>query len=66
MLTVAVDGGVHAALTFDLDAICRAGARRMLAAALEVERDAYLAAMAGEVDGDGCRLVVGNGRVRRG
>ena len=36
----------------------------MLAAALEAERDAYLAALAGEVDADGYRLVVGNGRAR--
>lgn len=64
MLRVAVDDDARAELTFDLDAICREGARRMLAAALEVERDAYLAALAGEVDGDGCRLVVGNGRAR--
>ena len=64
MLTVAVDDGARAELTFDLDAICREGARRMLAAALEAERDAYLAVMAGEVDADGYRLVVGNGRAR--
>lgn len=64
MLRVAVDDDARAELTFDLDAICREGARRMLAAALEVERDAYLVALAGEVDGDGCRLVVGNGRAR--
>ena len=36
----------------------------MLGAALEAERDAYLAALAGEVDEDGHRLVVGNGRAR--
>jgi len=51
-------------LSVDLDAICREGARRMLAAALEAERDAYLAAFADERDGDGRRLVVGNGRAR--
>ena len=38
----------RAELSLDLDAICREGARRMLAAALEAERDAYLAALADE------------------
>jgi transposase-like protein len=36
----------------------------MLAAALAAERDAYLAAFAGEVDDQGHRLVVGNGKAR--
>ena len=64
MLRVVADDDAGAELMSDLDAICREGARRMLAAALEAERDAYLAALAEEVDGDGHRLVVGNGRAR--
>jgi putative transposase len=64
MLRVVADCDAGAELMFDLDAICREGARRMLAAALEAERDAYLAALAEEVDEVGHRLVVGNGRAR--
>ncbi len=41
------------------------GARRMLAATLEAERDAYLAALADERGEKGRRLVVGNGRANR-
>jgi putative transposase len=44
-----------------LDDIVREGARRMLAAALEAEVDAYLAELAGERDERGRRLVVRNG-----
>ncbi|MFF8911510.1 transposase, partial [Streptomyces olivaceoviridis] len=44
-----------------LDEIVREGARRMLAAALEVEVDAYIAELAHEKDDDGRRLVVRNG-----
>ncbi|WP_297701641.1 IS256 family transposase [Mycobacterium sp.] len=45
-----------------IDEIVREGARRMLAAALEAEVAAYIAAHAGEVDEHGRRLVVRNGR----
>jgi putative transposase len=41
------------------------GARRMLAAALEAEVDAYLAALADQRDGHGRRLVVRNGHARQ-
>ena len=51
----------HAAV---LDEIVREGARRMLAAALEAEVDAYVAGFAGEVDGQGRRLVTRNGHAR--
>jgi len=44
-----------------LDEIVREGARRMLAAALEAEVDAYIAELADERDGKGRRLVVRNG-----
>jgi putative transposase len=47
-----------------LDEICREGARRMLAAALEAEVDAYVEARVDEVDDDGTRLVVRNGHAR--
>jgi len=64
MLRVVVDDDASAEMTLALDEICRLGARRMLAAALEAERDAYLASLADERDEDGQRLVVGNGRAR--
>ena len=64
MLRVVADDDVRAELSVDLDEICRQGARRMLAAALEAERDAYLAAFADHLDEDGHRLVVGNGKAR--
>jgi len=44
-----------------LDEIAREGARRMLAAALKAESDAYVEALVGQVDEDGHRLVVRNG-----
>jgi transposase-like protein len=44
-----------------IDEIVREGARRMLAAALEAEVAAYIAAHVGEVDEQGRRLVVRNG-----
>ncbi len=47
-----------------LDEICREGARRMLAAALETEADAYIAGLVGDVDEAGRRLVTRNGHAR--
>ena len=44
-----------------LDAIVRDGARQMLAAALQAEVAAYVAAHADQLDADGHRLVVRNG-----
>jgi transposase-like protein len=44
-----------------LDEIAREGARRMLAAALKAEADAYIAQFVDELDADGHRLVVRNG-----
>ncbi|MET7881174.1 IS256 family transposase [Micromonospora profundi] len=47
-----------------IDEIVRDGARRMLAAALEAEVAAYIAAHADQVDEQGRRLVVRNGHAR--
>ncbi|MEV8017156.1 IS256 family transposase [Streptomyces sp. NPDC086554] len=44
-----------------IDEIVREGARRMLAAALEVEVNSYIAELAGQCDDGGRRLVVRNG-----
>ena len=44
-----------------IDQIVREGARRMLAAALQAEVEAYIDQFAGELDQDGRRLVVRNG-----
>jgi transposase-like protein len=64
MLKVVADESSRAELAASLDEIVREGARRMLAAALEAEVEAYLAAFAGEWDEDGRRLVVRNGHAR--
>jgi putative transposase len=65
MLSVVTDAQGHDELRLDLDAIVREGARRMLAAALEAEVDAYLAAHSAERDEAGRRLVVRNGHARQ-
>ena len=44
MLRVAVEDDARAELGLSLDEICREGARRMLAAALELEVQAYVVA----------------------
>jgi putative transposase len=64
MLSVVTPEPTTSELGLDLDAIVREGARRMLAAALEAEVDAYLAAHAAERDEHGRRLVVRNGHAR--
>jgi transposase-like protein len=64
MLSVIADDSARAELHTDLDELAREGARRMLAAALEAEVDAYLAAAAAERDERGRRLVVRNGHAR--
>jgi putative transposase len=61
MLSVVADDAARAELTMGLDELVREGARRMLAAALEAEVAAYLAAHAHEVDERGHRLVRRNG-----
>jgi putative transposase len=47
-----------------LDELAREGARRMIAAALEAEVEQYVSSFTDEVDEDGHRLVVRNGRAR--
>jgi putative transposase len=64
MLKVVADGAAREDLAAGLDEIVREGARRMLAAALEDEVAAYIAAHAGERDEQGHRLVVRNGHAR--
>jgi transposase-like protein len=64
VLSVVGDEGSDAGLEVSLDDICREGARRMLASALEAEVEEYIASLVDEVDEDGRRLVVRNGRAR--
>jgi transposase-like protein len=64
MLSVVTTDPAAGELRLDLDAIVREGARRMLAAALDAEVDAYLAAHQAERDEHGRRLVVRNGHAR--
>jgi transposase-like protein len=65
MLSVVTPEPATSELGLDLDAIVREGAQRLLAAALEAEVDAYLAAHAAERDEPGRRLVVRNGHARQ-
>jgi len=64
MLRVVTDESTREEATSTLDEICREGARRMLAAALEAEADAYIAELVGELDESGRRLVTRNGHAR--
>ena len=64
MLTVVADETAREDLAASLDEIVREGARRLLAAALEDEVAAYIAAHMGERYENGRRLVVRNGRAR--
>ena len=57
-----VQGNDEVAVT--LDELAREGARRMIAAALEAEVEQYVASFVEEVDEDGKRLVVRNGRAQ--
>ncbi|MGW5482967.1 transposase, partial [Streptomyces sp. NPDC004008] len=61
MLTVVNEDGTTPSGSSLLDEIVREGARRMLAAALEAEVNAYIAELADERDVKGRRLVVRNG-----
>src|SRR5690348_6009754 len=64
MLKIVVEEAAREDLAVGLDEIVREGARRMLAAALEDEVAAYIAAHAAERDENGRRLVVRNGHAR--
>ncbi|MFF0706208.1 IS256 family transposase [Streptomyces tendae] len=61
MLSVVNAGGTTADGSSLIDEIVREGERRMLAAALEAEVNAYIAELAGQRDDKGHRLVVRNG-----
>ncbi|KES02981.1 transposase [Streptomyces toyocaensis] len=61
MLSVVNDDGTTANGSSLIDEIVREGARRMLAAALEAEVNAYIAELADQRDDRGRRLVVRNG-----
>ncbi len=58
MLTVVNEDGITPSGSSLLDEIIREGARRMLAAALEAEVSAYIAALADKRDETGRRMVV--------
>jgi putative transposase len=64
MLKVAADETASMDGRASLDEICRDGARRMLAAALEAEADGYVEAFADDLDDDDHRLVVRNGHAK--
>ena len=61
MLRVVTDDDCRAEMRWALDEIVLEGARRMLAAALEAEVDAYIAGLVDQLDERGHRLVVRNG-----
>lgn len=63
MLTVVTEEQGGAEMRSTLDEIVAEGARRMLAAALEAEVDAYVSALA-ERDEQGHRVVVRNGHAQ--
>ncbi len=64
MHTLHQDEKAREELMLDLDEIARAGARRMLAQALEAEVDAYIETAKDQRDENGHALVVRNGRAR--
>ncbi|MBO4206296.1 IS256 family transposase [Micromonospora echinofusca] len=64
MLAVVAEDGQRRDGVSLLDEVVREGVRRMLAAALEAEVDAYLAELASERDARGRRLVVRNGHAQ--
>ena len=63
-LITAKTEGSEQSLVGTLDDLARAGAQRMIAAALQIEVDEYLARYRGERDAAGHALVVRNGRAR--
>jgi putative transposase len=61
MLKVVAGEAAGDDLVQGIDELCREGARRMLAVALEAEVEAYISALTEELDEHGHRLVVRNG-----
>jgi putative transposase len=61
--TLTVDEGSEE-MQVTLDQLAREGARRMIAAALRAGADEYVEQFSDDVDEDGHRLVVRNGRAR--
>jgi putative transposase len=59
-----LSGGEDNEITITLDELAREGARRMIAAALRAEADEYVERFDDELDKQGHRLVVRNGRAR--
>ncbi len=59
-----IDAGRVVEARLSLDDLAREGARQMIAAALNAEVAEYVTSLVGEVDDDGNRLVVRNGRAR--
>jgi len=59
-----IDGDRAEQAAVTLDDLAREGARRMIATALEAEVSEYVASFTEELDEDGKRLVVRNGRAR--
>jgi putative transposase len=64
MFSIHHDVEAREELTLDLDEIARAGARRMLAHAVEAEADAYIEAAKDQRDVNGHALVVRNGHAK--
>jgi len=64
MLSVVTEEPAGEELAVTLDEICREGARRMLAVALKLEADEYIAGLEDLLDERGRRLVVRNGHAR--
>jgi putative transposase len=64
VLRVVTDESTRGALASALDEICGKGARRMLAAPLEAEAEAYIAELVGETDELGHSLATRNGQAR--
>jgi len=61
LLGIVVEDEDRSELGWDLDAIVREGARRMLVRALRAEVESNIAAVAGERDATGRALAVRNG-----
>ena len=65
MLKIVAEESTGEELSSTLDEICREGARRMLAVALELEAGEYVAALRDVIGDEGRRLVTRNGHARQ-